>query len=154
MFPTHRTALVAITRWPAMVMASAPPAHRALTTPCRSDWCTTSWLGSTPAIWVGRVIEHDRDPGPRDGGQPTGRLEAVGFGLRSGDRRVAAAGLTGRRGDLSLQRLQGRVLPVHVGLRRLHQPGKVAAVAGPDVAALGVVRAHGEAEAGQQADAR
>ena len=45
--PTHSTAEVAIIRCPLIVIASAPPAHSAFTTAWMSDWCTTSWLGST-----------------------------------------------------------------------------------------------------------
>src|SRR6266581_2819490 len=46
-FPTHRTALVEITRTPMMDIASAPPAHSALTTAWTSCWCTTRSSGLT-----------------------------------------------------------------------------------------------------------
>ena len=47
--PTHLTPVVEMTRWPWMVIASAPPDHRALTTAWMSCWCTTSRSGSTPS---------------------------------------------------------------------------------------------------------
>src|SRR3954452_3460400 len=47
--PTQRTALVATTRWPMMVIAWAPPAHSALTTPCTSCWWITRSSGCAPA---------------------------------------------------------------------------------------------------------
>src|SRR6478736_4460702 len=39
--PTQRTALVEMTRWSWIIIASAPEVHRALTTACTSCWCTT-----------------------------------------------------------------------------------------------------------------
>src|ERR1700712_5075299 len=47
-FPTHLIPVVLITRWPWMVMASAPPDHRAFTTAWMSCWWTTSRSASTP----------------------------------------------------------------------------------------------------------
>ena len=49
MFPTHRTALVETTRWSMICIASAPPAHRALTTAWTSCWCTTTSSGLVPS---------------------------------------------------------------------------------------------------------
>ena len=48
MLPTHLMPVVEMTRWPWMVMASAPPDHRALTTAWMSCWWTTSRSASTP----------------------------------------------------------------------------------------------------------
>src|SRR6185312_5057837 len=55
--PTQRTALVATTRWPMIVMACAPPAHSALTTPCTSCWWMTRSSGCAPAARSRSTIE-------------------------------------------------------------------------------------------------
>ena len=46
--PTHFTAVVEITRCPWIVIASAPPLQKALTTAWISCWCTTRRSGSMP----------------------------------------------------------------------------------------------------------
>ena len=47
--PTHLTPVVETTRWPWMVIASAPPIHSALTTAWMSCWWTSSRSGSMPS---------------------------------------------------------------------------------------------------------
>ena len=49
MLPTQRTALVEMTRWSMICMASAPPRHNALTTPWTSCWWTTTSLTPKPS---------------------------------------------------------------------------------------------------------
>ena len=57
MLPTQRTALVEITRWSWIIIASAPPRHIALTTACTSCWWMTrsSAVNSPPKLSTERV---------------------------------------------------------------------------------------------------
>src|SRR3954453_2527499 len=80
--PTHLIPVVAITRSPWIVIASAPPAHSALTTAWMSCWWTSSSLTSSPAAWSASSGASSRvivTPGPvtgfRAGGAP-GRVGA------------------------------------------------------------------------------
>ena len=64
--PSHLMPVVVITRWPWIVIASAPPFHIALTTAWMSCWWTTSRLRSRLVELMtsaGRVGERDREAG-------------------------------------------------------------------------------------------
>ena len=64
-------AVVDTTRWPWIVIASAPPAHSALATASMSCWCTTRLLTSSPATesWTasGASVSVIVTPGPAPG---------------------------------------------------------------------------------------
>ena len=82
-----------MTRSPEIAMASAPPAHSAFTTACRSDWCTTSWFGidargaGSPA---GASSSTTSSPGPRHRCSPAGAEQRGDACLGARDRAVAA----------------------------------------------------------------
>ena len=71
---------VAVSRWPLIAIASAPPAHSALTTLCRSTSSTRLTVGAGGACrWSGRSaagasVSRTTAPGPVTGGQPGRRL--------------------------------------------------------------------------------
>ena len=84
MLPTQRTALVEMTRWSCSIIASAPPAHSALTTACTSCWWTTKSSGSAPGGHApprGRRRASPADAGPRTGVRPA--AEAISSARRS-----------------------------------------------------------------------
>ena len=96
MLPTQRTALVEMTRWSCSIIASAPPAHSALTTLCTSCWCTTMSSAVKPSgRLVGGalgVVEGDlAGPGPLTGSVPTRRRQPVGLAAHLLDGGVARA---------------------------------------------------------------
>ncbi len=73
--PTHLIPVVEMTRWPWIVMASAPPAHIALTTAWMSCWCTIAFSTSSPASarpFSGASSSTTVSPGPSTARMPAG----------------------------------------------------------------------------------
>ena len=83
--PTHFTAVVEITRCPWIVIASAPPLQKALTTAWMSCWCTTRRSGSMPfaATLDGASSRVTVTAGPVTGVRPTRRACLPSSGARA-----------------------------------------------------------------------
>ncbi len=90
MLPAQRNADVAVTRCPWSVIASAPPAHSALTTDWMSCWCTTRSSGGSPRVAAvrGASSSETDTPAPRTGVVPA---ETAVRAARSGSTPVGAS---------------------------------------------------------------
>ena len=152
--PTHLMPVVAITRWPWMVIASAPPRHSSLATAWMSCWWTTSrsWSTPSPVTDSGASSRVTVTDGPVTGVSPTW----TDFSASSAARSVPPASLCAaasvstsdaQPGDLGRQ---GRVA---AGLG-LHQADQIGVPARPQVDATRVGGADHHQQTGDHQDRR